>query len=226
MCRAVNAAAVEHLAEACGRLDCPLVQISTDYVFGGPAGQRRPHRESDPPAPQGVYAHDQIRRRSGRRPTCQALIVRTCGLYARPSHRRRRTSSRRSFAWPARGRPLRVVADQHCTPSYVPHVARAILFLAGVIVRRPAPWGIYHVTNRGATTWHEFACEIVRLAGLARRAVEADHHGRIPPCRRRGRPTACWTRPPIIALAGRSCPTGRPPWPNTSRNFARQGVTA
>ena len=33
-CRAVNATAVEHLARACALLDCPLVQISTDYVFG------------------------------------------------------------------------------------------------------------------------------------------------------------------------------------------------
>ena len=32
---AVNATAVANLAVACERLDCPLVQISTDYVFGG-----------------------------------------------------------------------------------------------------------------------------------------------------------------------------------------------
>ena len=37
----------------------------------------------------------------------------------------------------ARTRPeLRIVADQHCTPTYVPHLARAILFLLGD--RRPA----------------------------------------------------------------------------------------
>ena len=66
----------------------------------------------------------------------------------------------------ARKQPtLRVVADQHCTPSYVPHVARAMLFLLGV-GGSPAPWGIYHVTNQGATTWHEVAQEIVRRAGL------------------------------------------------------------
>ena len=40
-CRAVNATAVEHLVRACGVLDCPLVQISTDYVFGGDACRSR-----------------------------------------------------------------------------------------------------------------------------------------------------------------------------------------
>ncbi len=61
---------------------------------------------------------------------------------------------------------IRVVADQHCTPSYVPHVARAILFLAGFNRANPVPWGIYHVTNTGYTTWYDFAAEIFRLAEM------------------------------------------------------------
>jgi nucleoside-diphosphate-sugar epimerase len=38
-CQQVNAGAVEHLATACARLDCILVQVSTDYVFGGDVGR-------------------------------------------------------------------------------------------------------------------------------------------------------------------------------------------
>jgi dTDP-4-dehydrorhamnose reductase len=65
---------------------------------------------------------------------------------------------------------LRVVDDQHCTPTYVPHLARAILFLLGVNPTSggsPAPWGIYHVTNTGEATWREFADEIFRQAGMS-----------------------------------------------------------
>ena len=51
--------------------------------------------------------------------------------------------------------------DQHCTPSYVPHVAAAILYLL-----ETAAYGTYHIVNGGATTWHDFAAEIFRLAGL------------------------------------------------------------
>jgi dTDP-4-dehydrorhamnose reductase len=62
----------------------------------------------------------------------------------------------------AESRPeLRVVNDQHCTPSYVPHVARAVLFLA--MAKKPT--GIFHVTNRGETTWFDFASELLRLTG-------------------------------------------------------------
>ena len=61
---------------------------------------------------------------------------------------------------------LRVVADQHCTPTYAPHLARAILFLVGATTGRPAPWGTYHVTNTGQTTWHDFAAEIFRQANM------------------------------------------------------------
>ncbi len=165
-CRAVNATAVESLAGACRELDCPLVQLSTDYLFAGSPGIGRPWREDDPPVPKGVYAVTKFEGERAAAAWPKHLIVRSCGLYARPSH-----STARNFVKTilrlARTQPkLRVVDDQRCTPTYVPHVARAIVYLLGAGGTAPAPWGIYNVTNRCETTWCGFAREIVRLAGL------------------------------------------------------------
>ncbi len=164
-CQAVNSTAVAHLVQACGMLDCPLVEIGTDYVFGAAGGPARPWREDEPPSPQGVYARTKWEGEQAARRYGKHLIVRTCGLYARPSDARAvnivRTMHRHGETRPE----LRVVADQHCTPTYVPHLARAIAFLVGAATGRAAPWGTYHVTNTGQTTWQEFAAEVFRQAG-------------------------------------------------------------
>jgi dTDP-4-dehydrorhamnose reductase len=165
-CRAVNVTAVESLVEACRELDCPLVQVSTDYLFAGSPGIGRPWREDDRPIPAGVYATTKFEGELAAAAWSKHIIVRTCGLYARPSNPTARNFVKTILRL-ARSKPkLQVVDDQYCTPSYVPHVARAIAFLLGTNGQAPAPWGIYHVTNRGATTWCGFAREIVRLAGL------------------------------------------------------------
>lgn len=166
VCRVVNATAVEHLARACGELDCPLIQISTNYVFGGESDRTAPYREDDPPSPQGVYARTKLEGERAAARYAKHLIVRTAGLYARPTDRRARHFVGTMLRLGGGGVEVCVVGDQRCTPSYVPHVARAILFLAGVAVAGKAPWGIYHVTNGGATTWYEFAAEIFRQAGM------------------------------------------------------------
>ena len=165
-CRAVNAVAVEYLAQACGRLDCPLVQISTDYVFGAGATAPRPWREDDPPSPQGVYARTKLEGEQAAARHPKHLIVRTCGLYAHPSDSRAMNFVRTMLRLGATRPELRIVADQHCTPTYVPHLARAIAFLVGATGGRSAPWGTYHVTNTGQTTWFDFAAEIFRQAGI------------------------------------------------------------
>jgi dTDP-4-dehydrorhamnose reductase len=188
LAHAANASAVENLAAACRKLDCPLVQISTDYVFGGDRIQssglgvreygdspvkprpsvahgKRPYREDDPPAPQCVYARTKLEGERAAAELDKHLIIRTCGLYARPSDNQSHNFVKTMLHLGSAQDEIRVVADQHCTPSYVPHVARAILFLAG-IRQAPAPWGIYHVTNAGETTWCEFAVEIFKQAGL------------------------------------------------------------
>jgi dTDP-4-dehydrorhamnose reductase len=190
LARAVNVSAVENLVEVCRRLNCRLVQISTDYVFGG-EGKReakgsglRPWNEADSPSPQGVYAKTKWEGEQVAATWEKHVIVRTCGLYARPSDRNAKNFVKTILRLAETRPELRVVNDQRCTPSYVPHVARAILFLAGYSLlglsengsahssspKREEPTaenfsGIYHVANRGSTTWHDFAAETLRLSG-------------------------------------------------------------
>jgi dTDP-4-dehydrorhamnose reductase len=59
------------------------------------------------------------------------------------------------------GKPLRVVNDQRCTPSYTADVADATVQL----IRRGAT-GLFHVTNSGDCTWYEFATEIFSQSEL------------------------------------------------------------
>jgi dTDP-4-dehydrorhamnose reductase len=195
LCRKVNVTAVENLVRACEISDCSLVQISTDYVFGGERSPRRPWREDEPPSPQGVYAQTKLAGELAATKLEKHLIIRTCGLYARPSDQQAVNFVRKMLQLSEQRTEISVVADQHCTPTYVPHLARAIVFFLGLRPSSPAPlpkgegrdlplppvhlplagerscnktpWGVYHITNGGETTWHEFAAEIFRLAGKA-----------------------------------------------------------
>jgi dTDP-4-dehydrorhamnose reductase len=173
LAHAVNVAAVENLVGVCRELDCPLVQISTDYIFGNTIKPRpsvtiekRPFRETDPPSPQGVYAKTKLAGEHAAAQYEKHIIIRTCGLYARPSDERSQNFVKTMLRLAGAHSEIRIVADQHCTPSYVPHVARAVLFIAGINRIGPAHWGIYHVTNSGATTWYDFAVEIFRQAEI------------------------------------------------------------
>ncbi len=162
-CFAVNATAVEYLAEAATELDCPLVQISTDYVFGVAPMELRPWREDDTPQPIGVYAAS---KHVGERAAARApkhLVVRTCGLYGHATL----VDGARNFVEAIlqnaeRGEALRVVHDQVCSPSYARDVANAIRFLVA-----GDHSGTFHVTNAGATTWYDFARCIIELRGLS-----------------------------------------------------------
>jgi dTDP-4-dehydrorhamnose reductase len=162
LCRRVNVDGVRHLVEACRRLDCTLVQISTDYVFGRDACRNTPYRETDEPSPLSVYGQSKLEAEPLVARWPKHFIVRTCGLYGRLGPRSAGNFVETMLRLGATGGPLRVVNDQRCTPSYVPHVARAIRFLAGTTA-----YGTYHVVNTGETTWYEFAKELYRRAGSA-----------------------------------------------------------
>ncbi|HVX10375.1 MAG TPA: dTDP-4-dehydrorhamnose reductase [Pirellulales bacterium] len=179
LCWQINSTGVGHVTSVCRELAVPLVQISTDYVFGGDAHRARPYREEDRPDPQGVYARSKLGGEEQAAGWPQHIIVRTCGLYGKPGPKTPAGNFVDTMLRLARqGKSLRVVADQHCTPSYVPHVARALLFLL-----EHRHFGLYHVVNGGATTWYDFAQEIFRQAGLGvsvERITTAQYGARAP----------------------------------------------
>ncbi len=159
--RAVNALAVGYIAKYCTANECPLVQISTDYVFGGDQARRTPYSEEDPPAPVNVYGATKLEGEKEARRCRRHIIVRTCGLYGRLGANSPGNFVETILQKARQGQVLRVVNDQVCSPSYVPHIARAILFLL-----ENEHWGTYHVVNLGQSTWFKFACTILELAGL------------------------------------------------------------
>jgi len=59
------------------------------------------------------------------------------------------------------GKPIRVVADQVCTPTSTVDLA-----LATIALIQTGQYGLYHLTNSGSCSWHEYAQTIFKLAGV------------------------------------------------------------
>lgn len=159
---AANALAVNAMAEACARTGAIFVTISTDYVFDGEL--RQPYTEDDLAHPLSAYG---VSKYAGELLTLRlqssAYVVRTCGVYAtRASTSKGHTFVDRILTQARSGEPVRVVQDQTVSPTYAPHLARALLQL----LQSGAEYGLYHMVNEGAVTWFDFAREALRIAGV------------------------------------------------------------
>lgn len=161
VCRKVNAVGPLYLAQECEKKGIALVHFSSDYVFCG-TKKREPLTEEDEPAPQGVYAETKFEGELNVQKTLEKhVILRTCGLYGKLG-----TNTLGNFVETMRKlgssrRNLRVVNDQYCTPTWIPNLAQAALWLL-----ENRKWGLYHTVDSGATTWFDFAQEIFRLCQL------------------------------------------------------------
>jgi len=155
LARGINALGAGNIARLAATIGARLIHISTDYVFRGDG--TRPYIETDPVDPQGAYGRTKAEGESLVSNLCpQNFIVRTAWLYGQHGPNFVDTMLRLMRERDSIG----VVADQHGTPTWAFDLARAI---AAIIKREPASFGIYHFTNAGQTTWHEFAGEIQRL---------------------------------------------------------------
>jgi dTDP-4-dehydrorhamnose reductase len=163
---AVNAWGVRELARLCHERDCLLVHFSTDYVFGLDSTRRQPWSECDAPGPVSVYGLSKLAGEYFVRALCpRHLVIRTCGLYGVwGSGGKGGNFIETMLRLAEQGKPLRVVNDQICTPSYTVDVAETTVALLGA--DRP---GLYHVTNTGSCSWYELARAIFEIV-----KVEAD----------------------------------------------------
>jgi dTDP-4-dehydrorhamnose reductase len=160
---AVNAWGVRELAVVCRDLDCILVHFSTDYVFGLDERRHTPYAEVDAPGPVSVYGLSKLAGEYLVRALCpKHFVIRTCGLYGVwGSGGKGGNFVETMLRVAGQGKPLRVVADQFCTPSYTMDVATAAADLI-----QTGRYGLYHLTNAGECSWYELARTIFQKAGV------------------------------------------------------------
>lgn len=151
----VNTRGAEVLAEVCSDTDIPLVHFSTDYVFDGKCSE--PICESAAPHPLNKYGWTKLMGERAIQERCQKFyIVRTAWLYGDGNN-----FVKTMLKLSERTSELSVVYDQVGSPTYTVDLAAVVLKLI-----QTGDYGIYHATNEGSCSWHEFACEIFRVAGL------------------------------------------------------------
>jgi dTDP-4-dehydrorhamnose reductase len=158
LAHAVNAVAPGVLAEEAARLGALLMHYSTDYVFNGSGST--PWKEDDACDPLNVYGATKLAgERAIQAAGCRHLIFRTSWVYGARGSNFLLTMRRLM-----RERPeLKIVADQIGAPTWCRDLAEATAQALGQIAspmsaaNQAEPWGTYHMTNAGETSWHGFA---------------------------------------------------------------------
>lgn len=159
VCHKVNVDGTANIAKMCGKLDIPMIYISTDYVFDG-QGETPWEPDCKAYAPLNVYGQTKL---GGELAVAQTLgkyfIVRIAWVFGLNGKNFIKTMLKVAKNHPQ----VRVVNDQIGTPTYTYDLARLL-----VDMMETEKYGYYHVTNEGGyISWYDFTKEIYRQAGLS-----------------------------------------------------------
>lgn len=164
LARKINCDGPKNLAISSNQNGCILVHISTDYVFGGNLPLEAVYKEEDEKKPVTVYGITKLEGEEAIKQNAEKYyIFRTAWLYG-DGKNFVRTMLRLS----KEKNKLTVVCDQHGSPTYAVDLASII----SQALNKKIPYGIYHTTNLGYTTWYEFTKEIFAMANIISCEVE------------------------------------------------------
>ena len=144
----INALGTRHVQQAARIVGAHVCYISTCYVFDGTASA--PIDEWTRPNPISVYGRSKLGGELEIDPG--NTIIRTNGGTGFVGTMLRLAGERDE---------LRIVADQHCNPTFTEDLAQGVRQL--VLGRFP---GMFHVTNTGSATWFDLAQATFEAAGL------------------------------------------------------------
>ena len=160
---AVNVTGTQNIAEACKKLDCKMIYISTDYVFNGQGTEpwRADCREY---APLNYYGQTKL---EGELAVAKAIekyfIVRIAWVFGLNGKNFIKTMINVGKTHDA----VRVVNDQIGTPTYTYDLARLLVDMV-----ETEKYGYYHATNEGGyISWYDFCCEFYRQYGLTTKVI-------------------------------------------------------
>lgn len=161
--RAINAGGTRNIAEACKKLDCKMIYISTDYVFDG-QGETPWQPDCKDYKPLNVYGQTKL---EGELAVSELLekffIVRIAWVFGVNGKNFIKTMLNVGKKYDT----VRVVCDQVGTPTYTYDLARLLVDMA-----ESEKYGYYHATNEGGyISWYDFTCEIFKQAGYDTKVV-------------------------------------------------------
>ena len=158
----VNEIGVKNLVEGCNIYNTKLIHISTDYVFDGlnPKG----YDENSITSPLSIYGKS---KRAGEiiieKSKIKSIIIRTSWLYSTFGNNFVKTMLRLS----KKSKAIGVVADQFGSPTYARDLAKNIIEIFDDKVYKWKTGGeIFHYSNSGYCSWHEFAKKIFELKNI------------------------------------------------------------
>lgn len=144
-----NELGVKNLVEGCKLNDTILMHFSTDYVFDGE--KQSPYFEDDQPNPINEYGKSKL---AGEQVITKRLkkfyIIRTSWLYSKFKNNFVKTILKLGRT----KKEINVIDDQFGCPTNVVDLCELIYH---IITRNELVFGIYHFSNKGSTTWYEFA---------------------------------------------------------------------
>ena len=154
----INAIGPKNLAVAAKENDCTLVHISTDYVFSGDLDVEKCYKEDDEKGPVTVYGKTKLHGEELIEENAEKYyIFRTAWLYGDGNN-----FVRTMIKAGKEREEVSVVNDQHGSPTYSVDLANVI----ADAIEKKIPYGVYHTTNEGFTTWYDFTKKIYELANI------------------------------------------------------------
>ncbi len=155
----INGDGPTNLAKAAKSVGAKLVHISTDYVFSGDLDVSKVYKEDDKKEPVTVYGITKLHGEQGiEKNMDEYYIFRTAWLYGVGGNNFVKTMTKLGSTRDE----LNVVSDQHGSPTYAKDLTE-IIYQA---IKKQIPYGVYHATNEGYTTWYEFTKEILKEQGI------------------------------------------------------------
>ena len=165
-----NVRGTDNLVKVCALSGTPLVVVSCDSVFGANRN-RQPRRETDPVDPINYLGITKMAAEHAVLRLAQCYcpefwnrgfrywVIRTGPLLeATWRHTRHLAQQIARLSTSRRDVEVPLVSDMTFSPTYVPHLAKALIWL--VKNYREMPSGVYHVANRGACSAFQFGMEL------------------------------------------------------------------
>lgn len=165
----INKEGAKNLAQACEKIKCTLIHLSTDYIFDGQ--KKNPYVETDQAAPLNIYGKSKWEGEEAVRHYCEKhLIIRVSAVFGSHGNNFVKTIIRLA----QEREQLQVVNDQIISPTPARDIASMLWELCDKAADHYA-WGTYHFSGASPTNWYEFASQIVKLMNKSNKRVHTIH---------------------------------------------------